>query len=132
MNVFAARFLCLTHRRVESRSPRTWLWFALVAIMIADLSLTVVAGDEVKGAVSKLEPAKFADPPAEYRPVDCWWWDSGYLTKERLVWQLEEMHAKGVGGTWLYPRYGANQPRSAEPGFWSDGWWEFVRFALDE
>ncbi|MEX2169198.1 MAG: glycosyl hydrolase [Pirellulales bacterium] len=80
----------------------------------------------------KLDAAKFAAPPTEYRPVDCWWWEAGHLTKERLRWQLEDMHAKGVGGTWLYPRFGASQPRSSEPGFWTDGWWEFVRFALDE
>ena len=54
------------------------------------------------------------------------------MTKERLRWQLEEMHAKGVGGTWLYPTVRRSQPRSSEPGFWTDGWWEFVRFALDE
>jgi len=83
-------------------------------------------------ADSKLDAAKFADPPAEYRPVDCWWWDYGKLTEDRLRWQLDEMHAKGVGGTWLYPRFGANQPQSSEPGFFTEGWWGFVRFVLDE
>jgi hypothetical protein len=68
----------------------------------------------------------------QYRPIDCWWWDHDYLTRDRLLWQLRDLHAKGVGGTWLYPRYGANQPESSEPGFWTDGWWEFMDFALAE
>jgi hypothetical protein len=94
---------------------------------------TIVARGETKGAAAaKLDAASFANPPSEYRPVDCWWWEAGNLTEERLRWQLEEMHVKGVGGTWLYPRFGESQPQSSEPGFWTAGWWGFVRFALDE
>lgn len=94
--------------------------------------LAAACGLAQSPAASKLDPAKFASPPNEFRPVDCWWWDNGKLTEERLRWQLDEMHAKGVGGTWLYPKYGAAQPQSSEPGFWTPGWWEFVRFTLDE
>lgn len=94
--------------------------------------LTAACGLAQSPAASKLDPAKFANPPSEYRPIDCWWWDSDNLSNERLAGQLEDMHAKGIGGTWLYPRFGASQARSSEPGFWSDDWWGFVRFALDE
>jgi len=117
--------------------------FRTSSLLIAQLSLAIaVAGfarDEVAFAappeksaiaVSSLDAAKFATPPMEYRPIDCWWWDAGQLTREKLQWQLEDMHAKGSGGTWLYPRFGAKQPMSAEPGFWTDGWWEFMAFAL--
>jgi hypothetical protein len=90
------------------------------------------AASKSAGASAKLDAKHFADPPIEYRPVDCWWWDNAALTKERLLEQLEDMHAKGSGGTWLYPRFGASQPRSSDPGFWTDGWWEFVRSTLDE
>jgi len=79
-----------------------------------------------------LSAAQFKDPGTAYRPIDCWWWDGGYLSEEKLKWQLSDLEAKGVGGTWLYPRFGASQPLSAEPGFWTDGWWKFVNFALDE
>jgi len=81
---------------------------------------------------SMLDKGKFAEPPTEYRPIDCWWWEQGELSRERIRWQLEQMHQQGVGGTWLYPRYGAAQPQSCEPGFWTEGWWEFVRYSLDE
>ena len=86
------------HRQLAFRS--------LVVAML--LVSAVVARGETKGAAAaKLDAASFVNPPSEYRPVDCWWWEAGNLTEERLRWQLEEMHAKGVGGTWLYPRFGA-------------------------
>jgi len=107
------------------------LYAAVAAVLFTPLASA--AGDDAPAPVSsKLDPASFANPPIEYRPIDCWWWEAGHLTQERLRWQLEDMHAKGVGGTWLYPRYGASQRNSSEPGFWTEGWWEFVRFALDE
>jgi hypothetical protein len=104
-----------------------------VAVALSLVAMAMAARAQMaKTAGTKLDARSFANPPSEYRPIDCWWWENGYLTKERLRWQLEEMAAKGSGGTWLYPRFGASQPRSSEPGFWTDGWWEFVRFALDE
>src|SRR5687767_5986177 len=75
-----------------------------------------------KVPLESLSAEQFKNPGAGYRPIDCWWWDGGYLNEEKLKWQLEDLHAKGVGGTWLYPRFGASQPLSAEPGFWTDGW----------
>ncbi|HEY3391446.1 MAG TPA: glycosyl hydrolase [Lacipirellulaceae bacterium] len=96
------------------------------------LVATAACAQTIAESSNKLDPASFVAPPNEYRPIDCWWWEAGHLTEERLRWQLAEMHAKGVGGTWLYPRFGASQPASSEPGFWTEGWWEFVRFALDE
>ncbi|MEX0642865.1 MAG: glycosyl hydrolase [Pirellulales bacterium] len=108
------------------------LSYAAATLMVL-LAVAVQAASDSSGKDStKLDPVSFANPPNEYRPVDCWWWEAGTLTEERLRWQLEQMHAQGVGGTWLYPRFGASQPLSSEPGFWTDGWWEFVRFVLDE
>src|SRR4051794_14641758 len=72
--------------------------FALAFALL--VNVVVRAAEPITGPIEhKLDPAKFANPPNEYRPVDCWWWENGTLTKERLTWQLEEMHAKGVGGT---------------------------------
>jgi alpha-L-rhamnosidase/Glycosyl hydrolase 2 galactose-binding domain-like len=119
-----------------SRAGSEWVvLFLLLSTLVAsvgggELALAAPPADSTLPAVVSLDPSKFATPPMEYRPVDCWWWDGGYLTREKLRWQLEDMHAKGSGGTWLYPRFGASQPMSAEPGFWSDGWWEFMAFAL--
>ena len=105
----------------------------IAALLLLSWPATLSGDDPSKTSAARaLDAQAFAAPPNEYRPIDCWWWEAGFLTKERLRWQLEDMHAKGVGGTWLYPRFGASQPLSSEPGFWTDGWWEFVRFALDE
>ncbi|MFH1738463.1 MAG: glycosyl hydrolase [bacterium] len=75
---------------------------------------------------------EFSDPPAEYRPVDCWWWEAGRLSREQMRWQLEELKSKGVGGTWYYPRLVYGQPLSCIPHYWTDEWWEFTKFAMTE
>jgi hypothetical protein len=85
-----------------------------------------------KVPLEPLSTEQFKNPGVGYRPIDCWWWDGGHLSEEKLKWQLEDLHDKGVGGTWLYPRFGASQPLSAEPGFWTDGWWKFVDYTLTE
>lgn len=33
---------------------------------------------------------RFADPPAEYGPVDCWWWEAGELDRDRM--RYSELH----------------------------------------
>ena len=101
----------------------------LVALL---LSTGEVASGESPSVAAPLNQANFLSPPQQYRPIDCWWWDGAYLSEEKLRSQIDDMHAKGVGGTWLYPRFGASQSMSSEPGFWTDGWWDFVRFALKE
>src|SRR6185503_4344226 len=108
------------------------LKIAAAAVALSLMAMAAIAcAQTAEPAGTKLNATSFASPPSEYRPIDCWWWEGAPLDKARLRWQMEEMHDKGVGGTWLYPRFGASQPRSSEPGFWTDGWWKFVEFALD-
>src|SRR5918998_1795921 len=75
---------------------------------------------------------EFLDPSSEYGPIDGWWWEAGRLDRERLTWQLEELKAKGVAGTWFYPRYIHGEPLGCDPPYFSDEWWEFVRFVTEE
>jgi len=75
---------------------------------------------------------QFRNPPFDYGPVDCWWWEAGQLDKKKIRWQLEEMKEKGVAGTFYYPRFVYDQPLRAEPHYWSDGWWEFTKFSVEE
>ena len=76
---------------------------------------------------------QFCNPPAEYGPVDCWWWDAGKLDKEKITWQLEELKAKGVWATWYYPRFFfEDHPLSCQPHYFSKEWWEFNRFSIAE
>lgn len=75
---------------------------------------------------------QFLNPAREYGPIDCWWWEAGQLDKERMRWQLEEMNAKGVAGTWFYPRFVGDEPLSSDPGYWTQKWWDFTRFSMEE
>ena len=64
----------------------------------------------------------FRDPPAEYGDFATWFWETGTLTRERITWQLEQMKAAGVSGTWYYPRFVGTEPLATDPPYWSDEW----------
>jgi len=49
-----------------------------------------------------------------------------------MRWQLEEMNAKGVAGTWFYPRFVGEEPLSSDPLYWTEKWWDFARFSMEE
>jgi hypothetical protein len=40
----------------------------------------------------------FQDPPAGYGEVPFWWWTGDPLDKDRLLWQIEQLHEKGIPG----------------------------------
>lgn len=40
----------------------------------------------------------FWNPPAGYGEVPFWWWSGDPLDKDRLLWQIEELHKKGITG----------------------------------
>ena len=77
----------------------------------------------------------FQTPPAGYGEVPFWWWTGDPLDKDRLLWQIEQLHEKGIPGMqvnyahqdtagWLtYP---------AEPDLFSDAWWEMWKFVAAE
>jgi hypothetical protein len=74
----------------------------------------------------------FVDPPAEYGPIDGWWWEAGRLDREKMRWQLEELKDKGIAGTWFYARYLYGEPLGSDPAYFSDGWWDYTRFVAEE
>ena len=49
-----------------------------------------------------------------------------------MRWQLEEMNGKGIAGTWYYPRFTSGEPLASDPPFWTEEWWDFVRFSMEE
>jgi hypothetical protein len=73
----------------------------------------------------------FRNPSAEYGEIDCWWWEAGHLTEEKMRWELEELKDKGLAGTFLYPRYINNEPLRSDPPYWTEEWWERVRFTME-
>ncbi len=37
----------------------------------------------------------FQNPPPGYGEVPFWWWTGDPLDKDRLLWQIEQLHAEG-------------------------------------
>ena len=77
----------------------------------------------------------FKNPPPGYGEVPFWWWSGDPLNKERLLWQIEELHKKGITGMQInyihkdspgWPTY------PAEPEIFSDEWWKMWEFASEE
>ena len=74
----------------------------------------------------------FRDPPQEYAPVDCWWWEAGALNEDRMRIQLEEYKEQGIGGTFYYPRFLLGEEHGSDPAYWSDQWWHFMDYSMAE
>jgi hypothetical protein len=77
----------------------------------------------------------FQNPPAGYGEVPFWWWTGDPLDKDRLLWQIEELHRQGVAGMQInyahqdtpgWPTY------SAEPEIFSDAWWQIWQWTVGE
>lgn len=69
----------------------------------------------------------FRNPPRGYGEVPFWWWTGDPLDVERLTWQLDKLHEKGISGVQVnyahedtpgWPTY------AAEPPLFSDAWWK--------
>ena len=74
----------------------------------------------------------FTDPPQEYTPVDCWWWESGSLDNDRMRIQLEEYQKQGIGGTFYYPRFLLGEEHGSDPAYWSEQWWRFMSYSMTQ
>ncbi len=77
----------------------------------------------------------FREPPPGYGEVPFWWWTGDPLDRDRLLWQIEELHRKGIAGVQVnyahedtpgWPTY------AAEPPIFSDAWWEIWKFVAAE
>ena len=90
-----------------------------------------IGRDTLTGPLSLEElRAGWLHPPRSYRPHTRWWWPGGAVTKEGITWQLEQMHAQGMGGAevmhaWrMYAK--GNIP------YLSDEWLEMARHAVQK
>lgn len=89
------------------------------------------------GLASAAEPleASFLNPPPGYGEVPFWWWTGEKLDKERIAWQLEELHRMGVAGTQVnYSHLMSSGWKTApvEPAIFSDAWWDVFGFAAEK
>ncbi|MCU0915308.1 MAG: alpha-L-fucosidase [Planctomycetes bacterium] len=77
----------------------------------------------------------FRNPPAGYGEVPFWWWTGDSLDKERLLWQIEQLHRQGIAGMQInyahqdtpgWPTY------PAQPEIFSEAWWEMWQWTVAE
>lgn len=110
----------------------------------AELNLTEAANPPTPTATAVGYPSRDADldalpgfrnPPPGYGQVPFWWWTGDPLDEERLLWQIVQLHQKGISGMQVnyahedtpgWPTY------AAEPELFSDEWWEVWKFVAGE
>lgn len=90
------------------------------------------AGDEA----AKTIRADFKAPPPGYGEVPFWWWSGREpLNKERLLYQIEEIHKAGIAGVqvnYSHYRSGAWPTQDSTPALFTDEWWDYFSFAAQE
>ena len=77
----------------------------------------------------------FQNPPAGYGQVPFWWWTGDDLDEDRLLWQVRELHKKGISGVQVnYSHTDSpgwpSDPK--EPAIFSDDWWKFYARVSEE
>jgi hypothetical protein len=77
----------------------------------------------------------FQNPPVGYGEVPFWWWTGDSLTKDRLLWQIEELHKKGISGMQI--NYSHTQEKGwptdkSDPELFSEEWWDVWKFVANE
>jgi len=70
---------------------------------------------------------QFESPPAEFTPIPFWFWNDE-LTREEILRQLHDFHAKEVDGFVIHPRMGL--PRTMP--YLSEAFMELVELAVSE
>jgi len=77
----------------------------------------------------------FQNPPAGYGEVPFWWWTGDPLDKDRLLWQIEQLHRQGVTGMQInyahqdtpgWPTY------PAQPEIFSEAWWQIWQWTVGQ
>ena len=69
----------------------------------------------------------FQDPPPGYGEVPFWWWTGDDLDPDRMIRQLEQLHAKGISGVQVNyshhdtPGWLTDSP---PPPIFSEAWWK--------
>jgi hypothetical protein len=109
-------------------------------VMIATLLTAIVAS----GAAAPGWPTReanldalpgFQNPPAGYGEVPFWWWTGEDLNVDRLLWQLRELHKKGISGVQVNYSHLDTPGWSTdvqEPAIFSDDWWQVYSRVSEE
>lgn len=80
----------------------------------------------------------FINPPHGYGEVPFYWWQGDTLTRERLLWQLDQLKDKGIPSLQInYSHqdaggisYGLSNP--SKPALFTDAWWKLFKWFAAE
>jgi len=80
----------------------------------------------------------FINPPKGYGEVPFYWWQGDTLTRERLLWQLDQLKNKKISSLQInYSHrdyggltYGLSNP--SKPALFTDAWWDLFKWFSDE
>ena len=80
----------------------------------------------------------FITPPKGYGEVPFYWWQGDTLTRERILWQLDQLADKGISSLQInYSHrdyggltYGLSNP--SKPPLFSEAWWDLFRWFAAE
>ena len=89
--------------------------------------LGTAAANQHGPAAAGFDPAAFADPSRDSRPMVYWYW-TGTVTPQVVDTQMKEMRDKGIYSAVLFP-YGGDQ---MQPAYFTDGWFDIVEHVLRE
>ena len=77
----------------------------------------------------------FQNPPAGYGEVPFWWWSGEELDVDRLLWQVRELHKKGISGVQVnYSHFDTpGWPTDfKDPAIFTEAWWKIYSRVSEE
>lgn len=114
-----------------------------VATFLLGSSLLLHAAEPIQGLAPGY-PSRAADldvlpgfqsPPPGYGEVPFWWWNGDDLNEERLLWQVRELHKKGISGVQVnYSHLDTSGwlTDDKEPGLFTEAWWKIYSRVSEE
>ena len=106
---------------------------ALLLLALPTLGLLPAAACAQQAPAIDLEKA-FQNPPEAARPWVFWYWMNAAVTAEGITADLEAMKEAGIGGAYLMPIKGVENPPLVTPPArqLSPQWWAMVQHAMRE
>jgi hypothetical protein len=98
---------------------------ALRALLPAVVLLSLMGQTPARRPGDSLKE-NFRNPPRKYSMTPFWSWNDT-LTRDKIIWQMDQMVDKGVYGAFMHARPGIDQSQTP---YFSKGWWDAVGVAI--
>lgn len=125
-------------KTVYMKFTRLLLYFTLPALFTnCSFSPDLPAGYPDRSSDLDVLPG-FRNPPKGYGEVPFYWWQGDTLTRERLLWQLNQLSGKEISSLQInYSHrdygglsYGLSNP--SKPALFTDAWWDLFKWFSSE